>query len=113
MLRHGIACVILMVGLSVYAADWPAFRGADRNGMAKDATPPLKFDKEKNVKWKVALPARGNSSPIVSGDRVFLTCEQDKKGLQRSLYCFNRAEGKQLWVRTVSYEQTEPMHDTN
>jgi len=50
---------------------WPGWRG-DGQGVSAGA-PPVEFAEEKNVRWKVALPGKGNSSPIVWGDRVFVT----------------------------------------
>ena len=103
----------LVFTLPLLAADWPQFRGADHSGISEDTQVPLTWSAEKNVKWKVALPAGGNSSPIVSGDRVFLNCAEDARGFRRSLYCFSRADGKQLWKASVSYERTDPHHAAN
>lgn len=50
---------------------WPGWRG-DGHGVAAGA-PPVEFGEERNVRWKVALPGKGNSSPIVWGDKVFVT----------------------------------------
>ena len=47
--------------------DWPQFRGPDRNGISPETKLPLTWSADKNIKWKVPLPAAGNSSPIVSG----------------------------------------------
>jgi outer membrane protein assembly factor BamB len=52
---------------------WPQWRGPLRSGVAPEADPPLEWGEGKNVRWKQALPGRGHSSPIVWGDRVFLT----------------------------------------
>jgi outer membrane protein assembly factor BamB len=95
------------------AADWPAFRGPDHNGISTESSAPIHWGPQTNVKWKTALPAPGNSSPIVSGNRVFLTCAEDPSGNRRSLYCFDRADGKQLWVRTVDYNRPDPTHQRN
>src|SRR5262249_32668857 len=62
--------------------------------------------------WKVALPGPGNSSPIVSNGRVFVTCAEDE-GKKRNLYCLNRKDGETLWVRTVEVSASEPTHRTN
>ncbi len=51
---------------------WPQWRGPAANGVAPRATPPISWSEEKNVRWKVALPGKGHSSPIVFRDRVFL-----------------------------------------
>src|SRR5437763_10059635 len=109
-MRTLFSIVALLVAIPILAADWPQFRGADRAGIATDAKPPLTWSAEKNIKWKVALPAGGNSSPIVWGDRVFLNCAANSKGTRRSLYCFNRADGRELWVKTVAYEPADPHH---
>jgi len=104
---------LFFLGASASAADWNMFRGPDRNGISTETKAPLEWGPGKNIKWQVALPTPGNSSPIVSGDRVFITCAEDARGTRRSLYCFNRADGKQLWVKTVVYEQAEPTHAQN
>ena len=109
-------CLLLLLALSIAtsrASDWPCFRGPDRNGISPETKLPLTWSADQNIKWKVPLPAAGNSSPIVSGDRVFLTCAEDGQGLKRSLYCFSRTDGKQLWVETVDYPSKEPTHGRN
>ncbi len=57
------------------AVHWPGFRGANRSGVAPAATPPVDFDLDtgEGVAWRAALPGLGNSSPVVWGDRVFVT----------------------------------------
>jgi outer membrane protein assembly factor BamB len=106
-----LSCLLSVT--SINAADWPTFRGPHRNGETTDAVIPLEWGPQKNIRWKTRLPAPGNSSPIVVADRVFLSCAQDKQGTQRSLLCFDRNDGHVLWTKTVTYEQTEPTHDTN
>lgn len=105
--------VSVAFAISLSAADWPQFRGEDHTGISADANVPLRWSADKNVKWKVSLPSGGNSSPIVSGDRVFVNCAEDSRGFRRSLYCFNRADGKMLWVKSVTYEKADPHHAAN
>src|ERR1043165_3875364 len=102
----------LLLSLTVRAGDWPAFRGPNGNGVAQEDKAPLHWGPEKNVRWKAALPGPGNSSPIVSHGRVFITCAEDK-GKKRNLYCFDRRTGKELWVRTVEFPIVEPTHQSN
>ncbi|HKY31644.1 MAG TPA: PQQ-binding-like beta-propeller repeat protein [Candidatus Polarisedimenticolia bacterium] len=52
---------------------WPSFRGPLGNGLAPDADPPHEWSEGSNVRWKVELPGEGHSTPIVWGDRVYLT----------------------------------------
>jgi len=102
----------LLLALTARAGDWPQFRGPFGNGVAQEDKAPLRWGSGTNVLWKVALPGPGNSSPIVSHGRVFLTCAEDA-GKKRSLYCFDRRTGKELWVRTVEFSGIEATHKSN
>lgn len=53
--------------------NWPQWRGPLGTGVAPDANPPVEWSETKNVRWKVALPGKGHSTPIVWGDRIYLT----------------------------------------
>lgn len=103
--------IIGWLGSWTLAADWPAFRGPQGNGISEETTAPLQWSK--NVKWSAALPQAGNGSPIVSGGFVFVSCAEDVKGHQRSLYCFDRKTGEKAWVQTVTYDKDDPTHETN
>lgn len=114
-----IVCVLTACGWgrlsslpTAQAEDWPAFRGPQGNGISRESQTPLEWSKEKNVKWRVTLPGPGNSSPIVSNGRVFLT-QATEEGRNRSLYCFDRKDGKQLWVKTINFGKVMPTHKTN
>ncbi len=91
---------------------WPSFRGPSGNGISTARNVPLLWGPDRNIKWRAELPEPGDSSPIVSGDRVFITCAEEQ-GRKRSLYCFDRSSGKQLWVRTVEFDRVMPTHKTN
>jgi outer membrane protein assembly factor BamB len=95
-----------------HAGVWPAFRGVAGNGLSEATNVPLNWGPDKNINWRAELPEPGDSSPVISGDRVFITCSQDR-GQKRSLYCFSRTDGRQLWVQTVTYDQVMPTHKTN
>jgi hypothetical protein len=107
-----IVGLLLPLAAGARAGDWPMFRGPDGNGISAEKGLPLKWGPDRNVKWKVPLPAPGNSSPVVSGGRVFVTCPSDG-GKNRNLFCFDRHSGRQLWVRTVEGSDKEPSHATN
>ncbi|QOV88565.1 PQQ-binding-like beta-propeller repeat protein [Humisphaera borealis] len=99
---------------SAQAADWTMFRGPTRDGVVPAGEKaPAEWSASKNVKWKTALPRPGNASPVVVGGKVFLTLALDDKGTQRSLSCFDRTDGKQLWIKTVIYDTPEKTHGTN
>ncbi len=80
--------------------NWPGFRGVDGNGLAPDAQAPLEWDGKEgtNIVWKVAVPKPGFGSPVIWGDRVFLSGGDDSA---REVYCFNRANGEMLWRKEV------------
>ena len=106
------AALALLLPLTVRGGDWPQFRGPLGNGVAPADKAPLHWGPGKNVRWKALLPGPGNSSPIVSRGRVFVTCAEDQ-GKKRNLYCFDRRTGAQLWVRTVEYPVVEATHKSN
>jgi outer membrane protein assembly factor BamB len=82
---------------------WPAFRGATGRGIVSDPRLPLKW----TVLWKAKLPGRGNSSPVVWGDRLFTTSEgptpEGKKGPARLLVAYDRRDGKPLWQHATEH----------
>jgi hypothetical protein len=92
----------LLLSFTLRSADWPQFRGPFGNGISPENKAPLHWGPAKNVRWKEALPGPGNSSPIVSRGRVFITCAEDG-GKRRHLYCFDRRDGAQLWIRTATF----------
>ena len=93
------------------AADWPQFRGPDGTATSADRGLPTIWSDEENLVWKVDLPGYGASSPIVVGDRAFVTCysgyglDAEAPGelskLQRHLLCLNRTTGETLWSYDV------------
>jgi outer membrane protein assembly factor BamB len=96
----------------VRGENWPAWRGPTGQGLAASRDLPTKWSAADNVKWKIALPDDGNSTPIVWGDRIFLTQATDK-GKKRSLWCLDRKDGSKLWEKTVQFDGQEPKHATN
>ena len=103
---------LLALASSALAGDWPAFRGPAGDGISPEGKAPLHWAPDKNVRWKTPLPGPGNSSPIVSNGRVFITCAEEQ-GKKRNLFCFDRRTGKELWVRTVPFPTVEPTHNSN
>lgn len=107
-----LAALLLALALPLLAAepDWPRFRGPNGSGIATGAQPPTTWSDTQNVKWKTELPGPGTSSPILVGDRVFVTCwtgygvTKGKSPLSRELVCVDRASGKVKWTRAVAGE---------
>ena len=77
--------------------DWGWWRGPNHNGVAPpNAKPPVEWDDKSNVKWKAEIPGRGHSSPIVVGDRVYLTSADESKMTQYVL-CYSKTDGELVW----------------
>jgi outer membrane protein assembly factor BamB len=94
------------------AEDWPQFRGPLGKGISSEKNVPLEWGPDKNVRWRAALTGTGNSSPIVSNGRVFVTVAEDQ-GKKRSLVCLDRKSGKILWTQSVALGAVEPTQQDN
>lgn len=92
------------------AANWPTWRGPDGTGVTTETELPLTWSATQHVKWKTPLPEAGNSTPIVWGDRIFVT---QNVGNRRTLTCFARQDGEQLWQKGPTREAKERTHPTN
>jgi outer membrane protein assembly factor BamB len=108
--RHFI--LLLALSMPSLAANWPAWRGPDGTGISAEKELPLKWSATENVRWHVDLPEPGNSSPIVWGDRVFVTQAVSGES-RRTLMCLNRADGKILWQSGVAYAEREQTQRSN
>jgi len=107
-----VAAIASGVTGAALAEDWPAFRGARGDGVSSEKNAPLRWGPDENIKWAAPLPGPGNSSPVVSGNRVFLTCATHS-GEHRGLYCYDRKAGNLIWAKIVSYSEKDLTHDTN
>ena len=115
--------IVLLIAAALGAeSNWPQYRGNASNGLG-EGSPAIEWDgaKGKNIKWKTPIPGLGYSSPVIWGDRVFLTTAVPAKGgslVKLGLYgdiapvsnegeqsfivfCLDRRSGKILWQRTA------------
>ena len=84
----------------VSATDWPAWRGPNADNVADNRNTPIQWSKTENVRWSATLPGWGTSSPVVYGERVFVTSHSKENGVSSlQLFCFNREDGKEVWKR--------------
>jgi outer membrane protein assembly factor BamB len=103
---HGLLGLVLFVGVA--GADWPQFRGPDGTGVAL-GSPPVKWSLNEGMAWKTPLLGPGSSTPIVIGERIFVTCytgaDSGSAGsgekLTRHLVCLSRSTGKVQWSAAV------------
>lgn len=102
-----LTVMALLLGLSPSvsgSANWPGWRG-DGSGVSDEKNLPLKWDAQTNVAWKTPLPGEGNSSPVVWGDRVWVTTST-QAGQKRSVVCLSATDGKILWQQ--EYDSVNP-----
>ena len=84
MTRFATLLILLVVSAPALAADWPAWRGPTGQGFCEDKDIPVTWSEKENIKWKVPLANPGNSTPVVWGDKIFLT-QANTGGSQRSV----------------------------
>ena len=111
-MRTILGALLFSGALSVSAADWAAWRGPTHDGVTEETDLPLRWSATENVKWKTPLPDRGNSTPVVWGEKLLLT-QAIEKGDRRTLMCFDKRTGKLLWQSGIVCTDREPTHATN
>lgn len=132
--RISIVAVCWLVSLPLIAGEqptsgkpesesaWPQWRGPLGTGVAPNANPPVVWSEDKNIRWKISLPGKGHSTPVVWGDRVFITTAEpygdalppryskapgshDNVPVTHrhkfSVLAINRRDGAIIWQRTV------------
>ena len=92
--------------------DWPWWRGPARNGHSPDPAGPLKWSETENVVWKTPIPGKGHSSPVLIGNRVFLTTADEASQKQIAL-SLDRGTGKILWRTTIHEGNFGHKHSDN
>jgi outer membrane protein assembly factor BamB len=115
---------LLLASMTVAAGDWPQFRGPAGAGVGDASELPVHFGPEKSVVWRTELPP-GHSSPIIYGDRIFVTAAEGGKRAELAvgrvvdeggkLYtiCLDRRTGRILWKREAPRPRLERYQPTN
>jgi len=122
---------------NVRGGDWPTFRGPLGNGHVDSTSLPVSWSDSKNIAWKVDVPGRGHSSPVVASGQVWLTTAiveelsaevkqarlakiRNSQGLEIAgqvslrVQCYDQATGSRVWdTEMFRPEQLEPIHHTN
>ena len=100
-MRLRLGAGILLAAVAATAGDWPQFRGPAASGVGDGTKPPVRWDAAKgtNLVWKTAIPGLSVSSPVVWGDRVFVTTAVSSDTRQK--------------LRTGLYGDTDPVTDTS
>jgi len=94
-----IGMLALLIGIGAQAGDahWPRFRGPNGTGISEATTVPVKWT-ENDYNWTAALPGMGHSSPVVWGERIYVTC-CDRKTATRTVVCLAAGSGRAVWRR--------------
>jgi len=105
--------LFLATSATLHGADWRQFRGPNGNGAADELHIPTTLSASNSISWKIRLPGRGLSSPIIVGDRVFVTCSSGLNQQRLHVICFNATDGTKQWERqfwatgrTMCHEKT-------
>jgi len=91
------ALILIFSGATPPAAqadNWPTWRGPNSDGISSEKNLPVKWSATENIAWKLAMPGRSGSTPIIWGDRIFLTTSDDDA---IELWCVDRKKGTVLW----------------
>lgn len=86
--------LVSLLSMPARADNWPQWRGVNNDGISNEKNIPTEWSETKNIAWKFELPGEGSSTPIVWGDRIFLSCVADKKDV---LALCVSTSGKELW----------------
>lgn len=101
MRRRALWTVIWLLGsagLGFAAPNWPHWRGPTRNGLSDETNLPLRWSTQENVHWKVVLPGRSGSTPIIWGEHIFVTITERER---IELWCVNRKTGAVMWKQPL------------
>jgi outer membrane protein assembly factor BamB len=95
------AAGVTAILVSSLAADWTHFRGSDSTGVGSGDAVPLPFGPKQHLSWQADLPGRGLSSPVLVGNRAFLTASSGQKQNRLHVLAFDAKTGQKIWQRTV------------
>lgn len=127
-----LIALLISSSLFVQAENWNQWRGPNANGITSQKELPLEWSAEKNVFWKIPLGGRGNNTPIIWDDRIFLTGQkgsgpvQSYRGMGQGnprgdqevtfvVQCFNKDNGSVIWEKEITAAQdreaVHPLHN--
>jgi len=94
-------------------ADWPQFRGPDGQGHSNEKNAPLEWSDEKNVKWKMAVPGKGFSSPVIFNKQIWMTSAENE-GKSLHAICLDKTSGKLIHnIKVITTDDAGPRHRLN
>ncbi len=113
-MRFGCLILTFWIASVSIGEDWPGWRGPRGDGTSLETSVPIVWNgtSGQNILWKTPIPGSGYSSPIVSGDAIFVTAF-DANTSERMLHCLDRLSGSMHWTRAVVASPLEGMHKLN
>lgn len=112
-----LPCTFFLAAGAIAQADWPQFRGPGGMGVSAEKGVPLTWSAQNNIVWKIKMPVAGASSPIIVGDRIYLTgfsgynvpgqAAGSMEDLRLHLLCVNRQDGSLLWNKSLQAKTPE------
>ena len=98
----GTGLVAMATAASLSAENWPQWRGPAKNGVSTEKGLPLKWSTTENIAWKLAMPGRSGSTPIIWGETIFLNIGTADGSGDLELWALDRADGRTKWKRHIA-----------
>ena len=99
--RLSFASVLMACAGSARAADWPQWRGPGGSGVSQETALPERWSDREGIRWKVPLPGRGVSGPVIVGGKVYVTSNSGVLQDRLHVLCFDARSGERGWERQL------------
>jgi outer membrane protein assembly factor BamB len=97
-----VLCVCLAASVTLFADNWPTWRGPTMNGVSTETGLPTTWSPTQNVAWKLPLPAYSGSTPIIWGERIFLSVATDSRSGSLELWAVDRSKPTIAWKKPIA-----------
>ena len=98
----GTGLVAMATAATLSAENWPQWRGPAKNGVSTERGLPLKWSTTENITWKLAMPGRSGSTPIIWGETIFLNIGTADRSGDLELWALDRADGRIRWKKHIA-----------
>ncbi len=102
MKRAFAAALVAMAAATLSAENWPQWRGPELNGVSGESGLPTKWSPTENIAWKLPMPGRSGSTPIIWGEHIFLNIGTADGTGDLELWALDRSSGKTLWKGPIA-----------
>ena len=101
-LIFGTSIVAIAAAATLSAENWPQWRGPSLNGVSAEKGLPVKWSETENIAWKLAMPGRSGSTPIIWGDYIFLNVGTADESGDLELWALDRSNGRMRWKGAIA-----------